>query len=81
MQMKNRIAFEVEMTIEQLQEMLKYATNAQRLMAEGQVFKLEVSHNVDFTFRNLKPFKSPINDITETLMELDSGRVSNSPLE
>lgn len=76
-----RLAFEIEMTTEQLQEMCKYVSNAQQVMTEGQVFRLEVSHNVDFVFKNLKPFKGPLTNYRETEVPLDSGRISTSPLE
>lgn len=79
--MNNRLAFEIEMTTEQLQKMCEYVANAQQLMAEGQIFRLEVSHNVDFVFKNLKPFRGPINNFRETETVLDSGRISNSILE
>ena len=79
--MQNRLAFEIEMTTEQLQKMCEYVSNAQQVMVEGQVFKLEVSHNVDFVFKNLKPFKGPLSNYRESEEVLDSGRKSDSLLE
>ena len=79
--MNNRLAFEIEMTTEQLQKMCEYVSNAQQVMTEGQVFRLEVSHNIDFVFKNLKPFKGPLSNFRETEEILDSGRKSISALE
>lgn len=54
--LKTRMAYEVRMDIETLHKMIVAAQNAQEAMTEGQVFRLEVSHNFDFVFHGLKPF-------------------------
>lgn len=55
--MNTRMSYEIKMTTERLQQMIFAANSASKAMTEGQVLRIEVSHNVDFVFYNLKPFQ------------------------
>lgn len=55
--MNNRIAFEIDMTPEKIEKVLTYIENAKKQMQDGQIFRLEISHNVDLVFKGLKQFK------------------------
>ncbi len=56
--MNARLAYEIKMTPEKLQEIYHYVTNARKHLIEGQVLRVEVSTNVDFVFQTLKPLHS-----------------------
>lgn len=72
--MNNRMAFEIKMTPEKLQEICQYVKNAQEHMMEGQTFRVEIFHNIDFVFHGLKPFKVPTGSSREPeLLKDNSG--------
>jgi hypothetical protein len=75
--MNNRIAYEIEMTEERLQEMLKCVKNAKDHMVHGQTFRLEIAYNVDFVFKGLVSFKGEVFTRAETQTQLDSGRAES----
>jgi hypothetical protein len=54
--MNTRVAFQVPMTIEKLQQMIQYAKAAQENMLVGQTLTIQVDHKIDFMFSDLKPF-------------------------
>jgi intracellular sulfur oxidation DsrE/DsrF family protein len=57
--MNTRMAYEVKMDVEKLQQMIQAVKNASEAMTEGQTFRIEVAYNIDFIFTGLKPFSHP----------------------
>lgn len=56
--MNTRISYNVNMDVDTLEKMIVAVKNAKENMTEGQVLRIQVSHNVDFVFHNLKPFNA-----------------------
>ena len=54
--MNTRRSYVIKMDVDKLQKMIIAVANAREFMTEGQELRIEVSHNVDFVFENLKPF-------------------------
>ena len=67
--MNTRMAYEIKMSSEKLQQMLTVVKKASGHMTEGQVLRIEIAHNVDFVFHGLRPFASTTESRRETEIE------------